>query len=297
MTHCQAAILSPLPTAGRFLSFALRAGGDARALLERLGKARLPDGAVVGVGAPLAAAVGVTIEGLRAPAALVGPGASVPSTQGALWVFLGAADPGVALHEARAVCDLVAEELTLEEDVASFVYAGGRDLTGYEDGTENPVDERAREVAIIAGRGPGLDGGSFVSVQRWVHDLSGFQRRTPLERDHVIGRSLADNEELDDAPASAHVKRAAQESFEPAAFLVRRSMPYGDAREQGLYFVAYAATLDPFERILRRMVGLEDGVVDGLFGFSRPVTAAAYFCPPRAGAHLDLSAFTRRAVG
>ena len=95
-----------------------------------------------------------------------------------------------------------------------------------------------------------------------------------MERDHTMGRRLVDNEEIDDAPASAHVKRTAQESFDPEAFVVRRSMPWSAGREAGLQFVAFGRSFDAFEAQLRRMVGLEDGIVDGLFRISRPRTGS-----------------------
>ena len=72
--------------------------------------------------------------------------------------------------------------------------------------------------------------------------------------------------------------------------MLRRSMPWGDVREHGLYFVAYAASLDPFERVLRRMTGLDDGIVDGLLRFTRPISGGYYWCPPLAGERLDLRA-------
>jgi putative iron-dependent peroxidase len=143
---------------------------------------------------------------------------------------------------------------------------------------------------VVADRGPGLDGGSLLALQRWVHDLDAFERFTPAERDAVMGRSIETNEELADAPPSAHVKRAAQESFEPEAFMVRRSMPYSAGSESGLVFLAFGETLDRYERVLRRMLGLEDGVVDGLFTFSRALSGGYYFCPPLAAGRLDLRA-------
>ena len=76
---------------------------------------------------------------------------------------------------------------------------------------------------------------------------------------------------------------------EPPAFQVRRSMPWATAREQGLEFIAYGESLDRFERVLRRMAGLEDGVVDGLFTFSKPVTGSYFWCPPAVGDRLDLT--------
>jgi putative iron-dependent peroxidase len=122
-----------------------------------------------------------------------------------------------------------------------------------------------------------------------VHDLDVLAKMAPTARDLVIGRRLANNEEIRDAPESAHVKRTAQESFEPAAFMVRRSMPWGDATRHGLYFVAYGESLDRFERVLRRMSGAEDGIPDALLRFSRATTGGYYFCPPRQGGALDLS--------
>ena len=78
---------------------------------------------------------------------------------------------------------------------------------------------------------------------------------------------MSDNEELEDAPESAHVKRTAQEDFEPEAFVVRRSMPWADANSEGLEFVAFGASLDAYEAQLTRMSGLEDGTVDCAFPF------------------------------
>ena len=88
-----------------------------------------------------------------------------------------------------------------------------------------PCLESLRELAD-GDRGAGLDGSSFAAVQQWVHGLDHFQRRPQAEQDHVIGRRLSDNEELDDAPESAQVKRTAQESVTPEAFILRKSMPW-----------------------------------------------------------------------
>jgi porphyrinogen peroxidase len=85
----------------------------------------------------------------------------------------------------------------------------------------------------------------------------------------VIGRRADTNEEISDAPAFAHVKRSAQESYDPPAFMFRRSMPWASGDEEGLLFIAFVESLDRFERMMRRMVGLDDGIVDGVFTFSR----------------------------
>lgn len=284
MSSSQPGILAPVPLAGRFITFALARGAsvtDARAALASL---PLDEEIVVGLGAPIARAR----EGLRAFPALSAPGVSFPSTQGALWVFLRGDDAAALLLRARGLAARLSDHFEVTEDLATFRYADGRDLSGYEDGTENPRGDAAVSAAICD------DGGSFVAVQRWAHDLRRFEAMSPAARDHVIGRSRETNEELADAPSSAHVKRSAQESFTPAAFMLRRSMPFGDLATHGLYFVAYGAALDAFERVLTRMAGLEDGVTDALLTFSRAETGGYYWCPPLRDGRLDLRALTER---
>jgi len=111
---------------------------------------------------------------------------------------------------------------------------------------------------------------------------------TQDERDESIGRRLADNEEFD-APASAHLKRAAQEGCDPQAFLVRRSMPWTEGAREGLHFIAFGRSFAAFEAILKRMLGVDDGIVDALFRFTRPIRGGYFWCPPLADGLLDLS--------
>jgi porphyrinogen peroxidase len=180
----------------------------------------------------------------------------------------------------------------LQHTIDGFRYKSGFDLSGYEDGTENPKGTAAVKAAAVAGHGAGLDGGSFVAVQQWIHHLDAFEAMTAHKQDHTIGRRKRDNKELGHAPASAHVKRTAQESFDPAAFIVRRSMPWADAQQAGLVFVAFGNSFDAFDALLRRMIGAEDGIVDALFTFTRPVSGSYFWCPPMKNRCLDL-----RAVG
>jgi putative iron-dependent peroxidase len=140
--------------------------------------------------------------------------------------------------------------------------------------------------------GVGFEGGSFVAVQQWIHDFGRFDAMSRDEQDASMGRRREDNEELDDAPLSAHVKRTAQESFDPEAFVLRRSMPWAEGPSAGLVFVAFGRSFDAFEAQLNRMMGLEDGVTDALFRFTRPVTGAYYWCPPVKGSRLDLRALS-----
>jgi putative iron-dependent peroxidase len=117
-----------------------------------------------------------------------------------------------------------------------------------------------------------------------------------VARDHVIGRRLADDEEIAEAPESAHVKRTAQEDFDPPAFMLRRSMPWGDGRRHGLLFVAFVAALDTAQRQLERMMGLDDGLQDALLGHSQAETGAFYWCPPWDGQRLLLPAVSASVV-
>jgi putative iron-dependent peroxidase len=135
-----------------------------------------------------------------------------------------------------------------------------------------------------------LGGASFVAVQQWVHDLDKFAAIPRKQQDHAIGRRKSDNEEIGNAPPSAHVKRTGQESFSPEAFVLRRSMPWADATRAGLVFVAFGKSLDAFEAQLKRMVGAEDGTADALFTFTRPVTGVYLWCPPVRKGRLDLRA-------
>lgn len=291
MLPIQPGILAPLPAAGRYLSFQLAPGTDPRPALARLAGLAPGANAVVGIGPAVVARLGRAIEGLQELPALAGPGPSAPSTPVGVLCWLRGQDPGELLHRGRALAADLRPAFFLDEALGAFNHDGGRDLSGYEDGTENPVGDAALEAAFVSGQGPGLDGSSFLAVQRWAHDLDRLEAMSPQERDHVIGRRRSDNEELEDAPESAHVKRTAQESFDPPAFVLRRSMPWADARGEGLVFVAFARSPAPFLALLRRMLGLTDGITDGLFRFTRPLTGASLWCPPlRADGGLDLSA-------
>jgi porphyrinogen peroxidase len=285
MPSWQPSILAPPTAAGRFITLGLTGDAQPREVAKRLAALTIGEGLVVGVGEPLVRALGAKVDGLRAFPVVSGPGGTFPSTQGAAWLFVGGTDPGEILHRSRRVVASLGDFVRVDEDLPSFVSSGGRDLSGFEDGTENPKGDRAVEVAFGGGAG-----GSFVATQKWIHDLGGFERLSQEARNDVIGRDEISNEELASAPLSAHVKRTAQESYDPPAFVLRRSMPWGDIRVHGLYFVAYAATLDAFERQLRRMAGLDDGISDALLKISRAVTGGYFWCPPIVNGKLDLRA-------
>lgn len=290
MASYQTGILDEIPSVARYLTFSHIAGTDPSEALKRL--AELADGhvLVIGLGRSLVLSLGADISALKNFPVHVSAGIEVPSTPAALWCWLRGDDRGDLVLQTNLLCDLLADAFECHSLVDAFKYGDGRDLSGYEDGTENPVGDDAVQVAFVQGQGAGMDGSSFAAVQTWAHDLLQFNTMTNEQQDNTIGRRKSDNEELGDAPLSAHVKRTAQEDFSPEAFLVRRSMPWADATSEGLQFVAFDRSFDSFEAQLKRMVGEEDGITDALFTFTRPITGCYFWCPPMQGGSLDLTA-------
>jgi putative iron-dependent peroxidase len=267
----QPGILAPPPALGRSLTFQLAPGADPREALRRVRDGFLLDRGVVGLGELVTRALGADVTGLRTFPGLSGPAVTVPSTQQALWVFLRGADRSALFDLTGHVTALVDGVFLLDDAMDTFMYAGGRDLTGYEDGTENPRDDAAAEAALVSA-GEGLTGSSFVAVQRWAHDLRRFRGFSPDRRDAVIGRRVDTNAEI---VGSREAQRAGE--LRPAGVHGATLHALGDRPRTGA-------------RVHRvpRMVGLEDGVVDALFTFSRLVTGGYYWCPPVAGGRLDL---------
>ncbi len=284
----QPGILLPIPPHARYLTFSLKPGMSPRGPLRELRDVVDGERVVVGIGASLALALGRNIEGLRTFPSHTGAGFDVPSTPSALWIWARGDDRGELFHRSRRIERTLARAFQLEQALDAFRHDRGRDLTGYEDGTENPKGRKAHRAAIVQAPSR-LTGSSFVSVQQWTHQFERFEAMTPRQRDDAIGRRRSSNEEIDGAPPSAHVKRTAQENFEPAAFVVRRSMSWADAMRAGLVFVAFGCSLDAFEAQLRRMVGLDDGITDALFRFTRPETGTHYWCPGMRRGRMDLA--------
>lgn len=265
----QPRILAPPSPHALLLHLGLRADG-AQAGWQALVDAVDLSHTVVGIGQPLAMALGLKVEGFHSFTELSAPGVAWPSTQGALWLALYGEDDGALLHEARRLQKVLGEGFFVEDCIPAYQFKEGRDLSGYVDGTANPVGAAAEETAFRT------DGSSFVSTQRWLHNLDALDAMSGRQRDHMIGRRISDNEELADAPDSAHVKRTAQEEV---GFLLRRSMPWGSLGRAGLAFVAYSRDPETFVAHGRRMLGLQDGVRDALFQLSQPLTGALYWCP------------------
>ncbi len=292
MASPQSGILAAIPSNASYLSFERRAeasADDVRQYLSMLGEQVDGHEMVIGIGAPLVQFLGAEVPGLKSCPAPALSGIALPSTQSDLWIWLRRGDQGDLFHRSAHLVETLQAGFDLVHSVDGFKYGDCRDLTGYIDGTENPTGSDALAAAVQETGVKGLLGSSFVAVQQWQHDFSVFENMTQAHQDHTIGRRRSDNVELEDAPPSAHVKRTAQEDFEPEAFVLRRSMPWRQGLEGGLQFVAFGRSFDAFEAQLQRMMGGDDGIVDALFNISRPVTGEYYWCPPMSAGQLDLS--------
>lgn len=288
----QPGILDAIPAHGRYLTCQLRVGLDPRAVLRLLASQADGQSTVVGLGASLVRELGADIPGLKSFCGIAGAHIKLPATPSDLWIWLRGDDRGDLLIRSRHLETLLAPAFDIHDITDAFMHDHGRDLTGYVDGTENPEGDEALAAALLPETAGQLAGSSFVAVQRWRHHMGRFEAMSRQQQDHIIGRERDSNEELDDAPKSAHVKRTAQESFAPEAFVLRRSMPWAEGNQGGLVFTAFGHSFDAFEAQLRRMSGAEDGITDALYSFTEPETGAYFWCPPVADGLIDL-----RAVG
>jgi putative iron-dependent peroxidase len=173
------------------------------------------------------------------------------------------------------------------DEVHGFRYWDERDLLGFVDGSESPpLDREASTVALVGEEDPSYAGGSYVIVQKYLHDLGAWESLSVAEQERVIGREKLSNVELPEAvkPANSHV--AATTLTDPDGTerqIVRDNMPFGNAAagEFGTYFIGYAADPGVTERMLHRMfVGEPAGNTDRILDFSRAVTGCLFFAPP-----------------
>lgn len=290
MNNTQAGILQAVPRSARYLSFSLKPDTQAKEVMQILAKQADGESIVVGLGLSLIQHLNTTIDGLRTFPALAVKGIEIPSTPIALCCWLRNDDRGELVHQTRTLKERLKPAFQLDNVIDAFQYGPSLDLTGYEDGTENPEGNEAIKAAIVNDMGAGMNGSSFMAIQQWIHNLDTFESFPKEQQDHTFGRRKSDNEELGDAPQSAHVKRTAQEDFEPEAFILRRSMPWADAEKEGLVFVAFGHSFNAFEALLNRMLGIDDGIPDALFSFTQAITGSYLWCPPMKNGHLDLSA-------
>lgn len=209
-------------------------------------------------------------------------GFAIPAAQHDLWLWLHGATPDSVFTIARLASRELGRCAEVVAEQPSFTYRSSQDLTGFEDGTENPPLDEAPMVATIPPDEP-CAGGSIVLLQRWVHDLDGFEALEFSDRELVIGRSFYGSVELEPDKQSprSHVSRVVVHDEDGEELEVfRRSTSFGGVQEHGLMFLAFSADRARLHRMLVRMAGGEDGLRDRLTEFSTPVESAWYLAPP-----------------
>jgi putative iron-dependent peroxidase len=205
--------------------------------------------------------------------------------------------PGDLLFHIRAtrldLCFELAQRLTealdgharVIDEVHGFRSFDERDLLGFVDGTENPEGGAAEAAALIGGEDPGFAGASYVVVQKYVHDLKGWDALGTEAQENAIGRTKLSNLELPDnvKPANSHVALTVIEDEDgEEQQILRYNMPFGrvGAGEFGTYFIGYARTPAVIEQMLTNMfVGSPPGTTDRILDFSTAVTGALFFVP------------------
>lgn len=208
-----------------------------------------------------------------------------PATAGDLLFHLKSDTPDACFELAMLIGSQLRGAATIVDETVGFRYFEQRDLLGFADGTENPEGSAAVAAALIGDEDPEFAGGSYVVVQKYLHDLDAWNALTVDEQQLVIGRTKLEDRELSDAdkPANSHV--AVNTLIDPDGTerqILRANMPFGSVRieEFGTYYIAYAATPDVTERMLERMfLGSDEAPYDRILDFSTAITGTLFFTP------------------
>jgi putative iron-dependent peroxidase len=206
------------------------------------------------------------------------------ATPGDLLFHIRSVRMDLCFELATQIMTRLGDAVASSEEVHGFKYFDERDLLGFVDGTENPVDQGALEAAIIGEEDAAFAGGSYVIVQKYLHDLKRWNELPVEMQEKIIGRTKLSDIELDDAvkPTSAHNALTTIVENGEELDIVRDNMPFGEVSkgEFGTYFIGYARSPHRIEQMLVNMfVGRPPGNYDRLLDFSRAVTGALFFLP------------------
>jgi putative iron-dependent peroxidase len=185
---------------------------------------------------------------------------------------------------ATQIMDAIGDAVTVADEVHGFRYFDDRDVIGFVDGTENPRGDAAREAAIIGDEDPAFTGGSYVIVQKYLHNMQAWNALPVEAQERIIGRKKLSDIELSETekPPSAHSALTVIEENGKELKILRDNMPFGRPGhgEFGTYFIGYSRTPRITELMLQNMfVGRPPGNYDRLLDFSRAVTGSLFFVP------------------
>jgi putative iron-dependent peroxidase len=206
------------------------------------------------------------------------------ATPGDILLHIRAARMDLCFELATQITSRFASALSVTDEVHGFTYFDERDLLGFVDGTENPVDQGAIDATIIGEEDAAFAGGSYVIVQKYLHDMTRWNALPVEAQERIIGRTKLSDIELDDAvkPTSAHNALTTIVEDGQQLEILRDNMPFGDVGkgEFGTYFIGYARSPKRIEQMLENMfIGKPPGNYDRLLDFSRAVTGTLFFVP------------------
>jgi putative iron-dependent peroxidase len=199
----------------------------------------------------------------------------MPSTQHDALVWLSGSAYDVIFDMARSVIHDLAGQGSLGEETSSWPYRHDRDLTGFIDGSENPMLLEA-PIAALLPEGTAGTGGSVLLLQKWKHNVAAWEAVPTDQQERIMGRTKRDSIELENKRSDSHVARTDQDEF---GNIFRRNMPYGSVDDHGTMFVGFSADQKRLSRMLDSMAGLINGTRDGLTRFTQPLTGSYYFVP------------------
>jgi putative iron-dependent peroxidase len=215
--------------------------------------------------------------------AMENAGSVAPSTPADLLFHIRSERQDLNFELAQKLMGMLGGAVQLVEEVNCFRYLDSRDMTGFVDGTENPQGIDRIEVALVGEEDTDFSGGSYIHLQRYVHDLAYWNNQPLKTQEDALGRTKADNVEYAsaDKPLGAHTRRTSLKDDEGRSIeILRHSMPYGDTKECGLLFASYCRTPENFTVMLKSMIeGDGEGHTDHLLKYTRAVTGQAFFAP------------------
>ena len=206
------------------------------------------------------------------------------ATPGDLLFHIRARRMDLCFELATIIAARLGSTVSSVDEVHGFRYFDARDLVGFVDGTENPAGREAIDATLIGTEDSVFAGGSYVIVQKYLHDLAAWNALSTEAQERIIGRTKLSDIELDDAvkPTSAHNALTTIVEDGKEKKILRDNMPFGRAAhgEFGTYFIGYARSPRVIEQMLANMfVGRPPGNYDRLLDFSRAVTGALFFVP------------------
>eukprot|EP01133_Synstelium_polycarpum_P010415 gene10415-12132_t len=211
-------------------------------------------------------------------------GRLAPATPGDILLHIRAEQMDLCFELATQLMAALGDAVTVVDEVQGFRYFDMRSIIGFVDGTENPVGRKAVGFTIVGDEDPAFSGGSYVMVQKYLHNMQAWNELSVEAQERVIGRTKLSDIELDDAtkPSNSHSALTTITKDGEEVKILRDNMPFGrpGAGEFGTYFIGYARSPEPLELMLENMfVGRPVGNYDRLLDFSTAVTGGLFFIP------------------